>query len=493
MGKKLYQIFSGVMVLVVVSKGLGFVRESMIAARYGAGFVSDVYTFEDGLINAIYTVCAGVVSTTFIPKALTMDLTERNRFTVNYMNILLLIMLTITSLMIIFARTVLRLIVPGFFEIYDQELMEHLIFVTRINFLSLIFVYLENFFMVILQANNYFLFSSIQGIILNSTLMLYLSLFYQYEIAGIIAVKLLAHIGNIFILYVFISKKKLVKFFLYLNIRASEIQEVFKLAVPVLVVNIVSQMNYIIDRSMASSLDSGSMALLSYANTLAALLYSVIGVSLCSIAYTQLSEKQENWNEIQRLFKKYRHILLGILIPCCIVMCINAREICSIAFERGKISDREINIIAKILILYIPSNLALCIRDLYNRLLYINKKTSIPSGINLAGLILNIILNIVFTKIWGIYGLAFATSVVSVLTVTTTVVYCKRFGIFTQKGTLRKFAGRLFVSTALCIIVHSIVQVRNIFLNVIVIIVTALIAFVIFNYSEIKQWRKGVC
>lgn len=493
MSKKLYQIFSGVMILVVVSKGLGFVRESMIAARYGAGFVSDVYTFEDGLINAIYTVCAGVVSTTFIPKALTMDLTERNRFTVNYMNILMLIMLTVTSLMIIFARTVLRLIVPGFFEIYNQELMEHLIFVTRINFLSLIFVYLENFLMVILQANNYFLFSSIQGIILNSALILYLSLFYQYEIVGIIAVKLLAHMGNIFILYVFVSKKKLVRFFPYLNVKAREIQEVFKLAVPVLVVNIVSQMNYIIDRSMASSLDSGSMALLSYANTLASLLYSVIGASLCSIAYTQLSQKQESRNEVQQLFKKYQHILLGIVLPCCIVMSINAQEICSIAFERGKISGRDIAVIAKILILYIPSNLALCIRDLYNRLLYINKKTSIPSGINLAGLILNIVLNIVFTKVWGIYGLAFATSVVSVLTVTATVVYCKRFGLFIQKRALRKLVGRLFVSIALCIIVHSIVQVRTVFLNAIVIMVTTLIAFVIFNYSEIKQWRKEVC
>lgn len=490
MSRKIYQIFTSVMILVVLSKGLGFVRESMVAARYGAGFVSDVYTFEDGLINAIYTVCAGVISTTFIPKALTLESDKRNKFAVNYMNILLLIMLMVTGLMMIFVKPVLRMIVPGFFEIYGQTRMEHLILITRINFLSLILIYLENFLIVILQANNYFIFSSIQGILLNSALILYLSLFFQYGIAGIVAVKLMAHAGNILILYVFIIKRKLIRFFPYLDIKAREIRDVFQLAIPVLVVNTVSQMNYIIDRSMASSLDSGSMALLSYANTLASLLYSVIGVSLCSIAYTQFSQKQQNWKEVQQLFKKYQHILLGVLLPCCIVLCINAREICSIVFERGRINKENITVITRILVLYIPSNLALCIRDLYNRLLYINKKTSIPSGINLAGLILNIILNIVFTKLWGIYGLALATSVVSVTMAIITALYCRRFGIFTHKGALGKLIIKLCVSAAVCFLAHSMIQVQGFFFNITEIMLTAFISLVIFNYSEIKKWQK---
>ena len=65
MKKNILEIFSGVVLLVLLSKGLGFVRESFIAARYGASFISDVYVFEDSFINTLYTVWAGVISTTF--------------------------------------------------------------------------------------------------------------------------------------------------------------------------------------------------------------------------------------------------------------------------------------------------------------------------------------------------------------------------------------------------------------------------------------------
>ena len=62
MNKNILKIFSGVIFLILISKGLGFIRESFIAARYGAGYISDVYVFEDGLINALYTyyICSNV-------------------------------------------------------------------------------------------------------------------------------------------------------------------------------------------------------------------------------------------------------------------------------------------------------------------------------------------------------------------------------------------------------------------------------------------------
>ena len=36
-----------------------FCKRVFVATIYGAGYISDVYVIEDGLINAIYTVCAG--------------------------------------------------------------------------------------------------------------------------------------------------------------------------------------------------------------------------------------------------------------------------------------------------------------------------------------------------------------------------------------------------------------------------------------------------
>ena len=102
--RNILKIFSGVIILVLVSKCLGFVRESFVATIYGAGYISDVYVIEDGLINAIYTVCAGVISTTYIPKILELNKKKKDAFTSNYFNILLSIMILVSIFMIIFSQ-----------------------------------------------------------------------------------------------------------------------------------------------------------------------------------------------------------------------------------------------------------------------------------------------------------------------------------------------------------------------------------------------------
>ena len=167
MRNKIFKTFSVVIFLMVFSKGLGFIRESLIAAKYGAGFISDVYVFEDGIINAIYTVCAGVISTTYIPKLLSLQNEDKDRFTSNYFNILCSIIIGIAAILALFSSFVLKIFVPGFYNIYLVDVMNSLEVLTRINMISLLLVFAENYFIVVLQAHNYFIFSSIQGIILN--------------------------------------------------------------------------------------------------------------------------------------------------------------------------------------------------------------------------------------------------------------------------------------------------------------------------------------
>lgn len=72
---------------------------------------------------------------------------------------------------------------------YSTDVIHSLIIITRINMVSLILVFIENYLIVILQANNYFIFSSLQGIVLNFSVIIYLAFFNQYEITGIIITK----------------------------------------------------------------------------------------------------------------------------------------------------------------------------------------------------------------------------------------------------------------------------------------------------------------
>ena len=479
------------MALLLISKALGFVRESMIAARYGAGFVSDLYVFEDGLINAIYTVFAGVISTTYIPKATSLDKKERSKFTNNYMTILLIAIILIAISFIIFTPWLLKILVPGFYKTYDVIVLDRIITITRINLISLIFVFIENYYIAILQSHNYFVFSSIQGIILNISLIVYLAFFFQYEVEGIIFIKCSAHILNILILVFFLLRKDIFSYRPMIDIHSNHLKDVVRLAMPVFFVNLVSQLNYIVDRSMASRLDTGSMAILSYSNTIASLLYSVIGVSVCQIAYTDISEKQKDEKLMEESFERYYCMLLTTILPCAIVFLVDSREISSLVFERGKLDSGEVLVLSKVLICYIPSNVAMSLRDIYNRLLYIHKKTSIPSSINFVGLITNIILNAVLTSIIGVYGLAIATSLSSGISLVVTVLFCKRIAVINKKLYFNIFS-RLVVAVGLSIGIYHVMCHDNILGKILVVFVTFVSCMIVFNINHLPSHIRGM-
>lgn len=237
---------------------------------------------------------------------------------------------------------------------------------------------------------------------------------------------------------------------------------------------------------MASGLDSGSMALLSYANTVAALIYSVIGISFNNIVYTSLSEKQDDDDEVRKLFAKYKSLLLSILLPCCIVMFVDSKNVCNIIYGRGAMNENNIKILSLLLIIYIPSNFALCIRDLYNRLLYIHKKTKITSFINLGGLILNIVLNVILSKLLGVYGLAIATSLTGILIVTITKLYCKNYIEFHVRELLTMSIKTIIVGLA-CVAVKIILLDTSVIWEIVTFLISVGLALLIFNLGAIKK------
>lgn len=491
MNKNILKIFSGVIFLILISKGLGFIRESFIAARYGAGYISDVYVFEDGLINALYTVWAGVISTTYVPMSLSMDSKKQNKFSSNFLNIFILIVLFICVFIIAFTNLLLHLLVPGFFTLYDSKVIAELILITRVNALSLLLVFLENYFIVFLQSKKIYIFSSIQGIILNASLILYLLFFYKYGIWGIVITKIVAHLFNVIVLIVFVQNRKLFNYSFYINFKEAYVKEIIRLASPVFILNLISQLNYIVDRSMASSLDSGSMALLNYANVIASLLYSVLGTSLTTMAYTEMSTCQNNTEKLQNEFSKFLELLVDIITPACIVMIVMRENIVSVFYGRGQISGESLQVIMLVVILYVPSNYLMSLRDLMNRLMYINKKTTIPSIITGVTFGLNIFLNLVLVKYIGVYGLALATSISSFVATIVSYIYIKHSGFVTKKVSLKKVKFiYLILAMCACVLAKDCIR-GNIVLKIISIIIGGGLTLTIFNLDLIISKLNG--
>lgn len=491
MKKSVFRVFSGVVLLVLISKGLGFVRESLIAARYGASFISDVYVFEDGFVNTLYTVWAGVISTTYIPMALEFEQSKRNRFTSNYLNIFIMIVIGICIFTFLFTDSLLHILIPGFYTVYDLDAMKELVLITRVNLGSLVLVFLENFFIVYLQSKNFFVFSSIQGIILNLSLIFYLVKFHHAGIWGIILTKIIAHGINVLLLLIFIHQKKLLKYDLYFNIHENYVMTLIRLACPVFFLNLISQLNYVVDRSMASGLDSGSMALLNYANVIAALLYSVLGITISTMAYTEMSICQKDPVKLSQEFFRFFKLLVNIITPACIVMIMLRNDLTMIFYGRGKIDKDSVNIIAWILLLYVPSNYCLSLRDLTNRLMYIQKKPTVPSVITGISFLINIVLNFILVQKIGLYGLALATSISSFFTTVLSFMYIKKRGFLIGKFSFdMQDCITVVVSILICSILQKTIP-NGMLFRIVRIGIASVACLLVFNWKLLVKKLKG--
>ena len=94
--------------LILFGKGLGFIRTALVASTYGAGFISDLYSFEDSLVNEIYAVFSTFLACSFIPRYLALDQINKKRIFNTILNDGLIIMISLTVFCMIFTKPLLK-------------------------------------------------------------------------------------------------------------------------------------------------------------------------------------------------------------------------------------------------------------------------------------------------------------------------------------------------------------------------------------------------
>ena len=411
-----------IMILTILSKILGFGRESLIAAKYGTSFSSDIYVFSYGITQMLFASIGSSLSTTFIPMLSdyieNKSFKERNYFVNNIINITVAIAIVLCILGIVFGKYVVLIFGPGFATKYSPENFMEAITITRIMFISLIFIAVQNVLTGVLQAHNEFAIPASMSVFYNITIIIYLVLWGTtygakgLSIAIVIAffVQMLIHIPK--------YKELGYKYSFVFDIKDDSIQKIMKLIVPVLIGASVSQINFLIDRSFASNLGEGGISTLNFANKLNMFVYGVFGVAISTVVYTSLSKfsaqnNEENYN--QTLIESI-NIMNLIMIPATIGMIVLRHPLVDIVFKHGAFDETSARLTAEVLLFYAPGILAYGIRDIINRAFYALQDTKTPMINSVIGLAINIVLNAVLVKYMGITGLALATTISAITT-----------------------------------------------------------------------------
>ncbi|WP_123054307.1 murein biosynthesis integral membrane protein MurJ [Clostridium sp. JN-1] len=417
--KKVFKSSVIVMIIIVLGKLFALIRDSLIAAKFGATYVTDIYNFGLGIVYLLTTISYGL-TTTFIPVHMEhlqkYSKKKSNKFVNNVINLSSIYTILITIILMIFAKYIIYLFGHGFEK--DPKIFAMSIKVTRIMLLSLIFVSLQSVITGVLQCHKEFYEPAAMSAVSNIVYIIYLV--FMASKFGIVGFAVATVIGFFmqFLINVPKYKKLGYKYSSAVDFKDKEIGRMFKLMIPVVISTSVIQLNLFVNRSFATNIFFGAVTVLDCSNKINTLAYEVFAIGIAMIVYPTLSEmaaKKDRAGYKKELEKSLSTIML-IMIPAAFAIALLRDPLITVIFKRGAFTDEAAKLTSNALLFYAPSMAAYGIRDILNKAFYSIKDTKTPMINSLVGIGINIVINVFIVKYMKVSGLTLATSISVIIT-----------------------------------------------------------------------------
>jgi putative peptidoglycan lipid II flippase len=190
------------------------------------------------------------------------------------------------------------------------------------------------------------------------------------------------------------------------------------LAFPVFLGNLSQQFSVFVNRRLASSLPTGSVSALYFANQ-ANLIIITIGIAiLTTVIYPHLlkSAAEKKWIEFGSLCQRGLDMTIVIVVPCALGSLIFRREIISILYERGAFDSQAAELTSVAFFCYSMGLVFLGANDFITKVFFAQGKMRTVMYASLVGVCANVALNIMLTRFIGFAGLALASSIAAIVT-----------------------------------------------------------------------------
>jgi len=400
------------------SKLLGFVREMLIAARFGSGVETDTFFIAITATTLFTAMFTQSLNTTMIPIMSDVEKNEgkegKKQHTNNLLNIVLMFSFVVMVLGWIFSPQIIRLLAHGF----EGEQFKLAITMMRIGMPVVIFSGVVGIYRGYLQSESMFIESSASQFPFNFTyifFLIFLSSF--FGIKGLMVTSVLAVFSQI-LLQIPGIRKNGYRYVFIMDFKDPYIRKILYLVLPVLVSVAVNDLNKIVDRSLASTLATGSISALNYSARLNSLVLAVFITAIATVLFPMLTNEavKETYDGFKKLVRNGVNIVIIITIPITIGMLILSEPIVKLTFERGAFDSIATQMTSQALILYTLGLVGMALRTFMERSYYSLQDTKTPMINGFLTVGLNIILNLMLIGPMEHRGLALATSIATTVT-----------------------------------------------------------------------------
>jgi putative peptidoglycan lipid II flippase len=195
------------------------------------------------------------------------------------------------------------------------------------------------------------------------------------------------------------------------------LRRILKLMLPRTIGLAAGQINLVIITMIASTLAAGSISVFNYANNLQSLPVSLFAVSLAIAVFPTFTQAVNEKNPIlfsQNFSRTFRRILF-MLVPMSVLILVLRAQIVRVILGSGAFDWNSTYQTAQTLGIFAVSIFAQGLIPLLARSFYAYEDTKTPMSISIISIIINIILSWQLSQYFGVFGLAMAFSISSII------------------------------------------------------------------------------
>jgi putative peptidoglycan lipid II flippase len=415
-----------VSLLTILSSFLGFFREILIGKIFGVSAAADCFIVAFSAISFVFLIFnTSTIQTAFMPlyqqQLSKGNKNEATRVFNSFLKILVITLFIFSFLMLYLGDYYIPLIVPGF----DRENIALTFQIIKILTPLVLLLGLSGLFLSVCNANQSF-FNPLLSQLVNNVVIVF-ALFIGI-VHSITSLAWAFFIGGL------LSFLLLIKYTIpYLQGSTSFYKEKLFIepligSIPIFFLVIFEQFGTLIQKTIASGLEAGSISALNYSYKLASFPITIFAVPVSMVFFpTLINYVENNSPKLSQYFHKGINLIFYCLLPATLFFLTNSENIVSICFGSQAFDSIAIEKTSSALLFYSFGLVAQGFLIYFHKVYFAYKQSILYLKITLVGGTLHIFSCWLCCKFFGHIGIAIGTSIYAIINAFLLSFYLSKF------------------------------------------------------------------